>query len=222
MSTNNVPLMVGTDGHPNYLAFAKNGKYALGIKPAVAAPGDQLGVPDTMWFGARLRCAEAGSLFDHIAHPVSNIVSLKKPPENPGEAWAQITWDKVDATRASTTVGILLHGSVKSPEGMKMLISQIDNGVLANKMVDYLEQIAGKSTVLLSREQMVAWFDDVYKGYMTGLKSIIDHQTAMQEELNSKVGMFSIQADILKAVYNKVSAEAETAKNITDVNDSLE
>lgn len=220
--SNNVPMMTGTDGQPSYLAFAKNGKYALGIKPAVAAPGDQLGVPDTMWFGARLRCAEAGSLFDALGLTESNIVSLKKPPENPGEAWGKITWDKIDHTRASTTVGILLHGSVKSPEGMKMLISQIDNKTLATKMVDYLEQIAGKSTVVISREVMIDWFDDVYKGYITGLKTIINHQTAMTEELNSKVGMFAIQADILKAVYNKTQAENEAKIVLSDNTNAAE
>lgn len=199
-----VPMMVGTSGYKDYMAFAKNGAFALGIKPTAAVDGKRLGVPGSTWFAARLRSASSKELFEA---PESNLVTFKKLPESHNEAWPSITWEKNSSERASTTISILVPGSANDKAGMEQLIASIGNGQLATKMVDYLEQIAGKENFALSREDAIAWFSEQYDGYAKKLIAILEAQENMTKELEASKGTFGMHAELLKKVYKASHGE---------------
>ena len=54
-------MMPGTQSGPSYMAFARNGGMALGVKFIAIKEGAALGVADTTWIGARLRSAPEGA-----------------------------------------------------------------------------------------------------------------------------------------------------------------
>ncbi|CAA2141453.1 hypothetical protein [Hyphomicrobium sp. ghe19] len=193
-----VPMMVGTSGYKNYMAFAKNGAFALGIKPVTAVDGKRLGVPGTTWFAARLRSAAAGDLFQAQE---SNVVGFKKLPETHEEAWPSVTWEKNKKERASTTVSILVPGTTDSPEETKVLIASIGDAKLAVKMVDYLEKIVGKENFAIDRETAIAWFEQTYGAFAAQLEAMLKASEALKSELEATQGTFGMHAELLKKVY---------------------
>jgi hypothetical protein len=194
----NVPMMVGSGGYADYMAFAKNGAFALGIKPVAAIDGKSMGVPGSTLFAARMRSASSSKLFED---PVSNLVAFKKLPESHKEAWPNVTWEKNTSERASTVISVLIPGSTDSKEGTQHLIANIGDKKLATKMVDYLEKIAGPDNFAIDRETAIAWFDQLYDGYAKNLQLMVDTQEAMTKELKATGGEFTMHADLLKKVY---------------------
>ncbi|MBY0560030.1 hypothetical protein [Hyphomicrobium sp.] len=122
-----VPMMLGTSGKADYLAFAKKGNIALGIKPESALPGESMRVPNTVWFGARLRAAPGWGLFSG-KEGADNVVSFQKTYAKPGDAFPNVTWEKSDNDRASTTIGILLPGSSRTVEDAILRNRRPDRG----------------------------------------------------------------------------------------------
>lgn len=198
-----VPMMVGTGGYADYMAFAKNGAFALGIKPVAAVDGKALGIPGSTWFAARLRSAAAGELF--VSE--SNVIGFKKLPENHSEAWPGITWEKNAAERASTTISILIPGSAQDKTGLALLVENITDKKLATKMVDYLEKIAGKENFQLDREAAIEWFAEHYDSYANKLSTMLTTQELIQQEMDATKGTFGITADLLKKVYKAQHGE---------------
>ena len=134
-------MMPGTQSGPSYMAFARNGGMALGVKFIAIKEGAALGVADTTWIGARLRSAPEGGLF---AEENGKVVKLQKYADSPAEAWPEIIWQKADDYRASTVTGVFLRGSFKgSAEYRATLIEALAGKKLVNQMVDYLVQVAG-------------------------------------------------------------------------------
>ena len=134
-------MMPGTQSGPSYMAFARNGGMALGVKFIAIKEGAALGVADTTWIGARLRSAPEGGLF---AEENGKVVKLQKYADSPAEAWPEIIWQKADDYRASTVTGVFLRGSFKgSAESRAALLEALAGKKLVNQMVDYLVQVAG-------------------------------------------------------------------------------
>ena len=79
-------MMPGTQSGPSYMAFARNGGMALGVKFIAIKEGAALGVADTTWIGARLRSAPEDGLFDDEK---GKVVKLQKPAELAGRRLAR-------------------------------------------------------------------------------------------------------------------------------------
>lgn len=212
-----VPMMVGTTGYADYMAFAKNGPFALGIKPVLAVDGTQLGVPGSTWFAARMRSASSKALFEE---PETSIVAFKKMPQTHEEAWPNITWEKNDKERASTTIGVMIQGAPTSKEGTLTLIDNLGNKKLATQIVDYLEKICGKENFAIERETAIAWFDEIYDEYAKKLKQVVDAQTALKEQIEAAGGQFTMHADLLKKTYKAIGQEEPQGEEKIVLSDS--
>ena len=80
-------MMPGTQSGPSYMAFARKGGMALGVKFVAIKEGAALGVADTTWIGARLRSAPEDGLFDDEN---GKVVKLQKPAQSPADAWPEV------------------------------------------------------------------------------------------------------------------------------------
>jgi hypothetical protein len=201
-------MMKGTSGADDYLVVARKGNVVLGVKVLKVVPASPLGAKDHVWFPARLRSAPADTMFDD--EPNSNVVKLEKKYDNLAEPWPSITWEKVDEYRASTIVGLILPGRlVANPDEIKEVVNYLSNGEIANKLADYLYNVAGGQNMILTKEEIVNWLQS--ERYLPMAKSIekgLKQATVYQEEVNKVVGTFAAHTEILKNAYKKfLSAE---------------
>lgn len=195
----NLPLVTGSSGYKNYLAFAKNGKYVMSIKLAAAASGAKFtGKDDTTLFAARLRSAVAGDVFPDAEE---TVIGFRTIPQTPAEGWPHVLWDAKNDQRAATTVSIILNGTPNDDAGIALLLSQIDNKQLATKLADYLISVAGENNLRVSRDDMIADFDAYYTGFITAMKARLAAIEAKKKALEANIGVFAIQAELLKAAY---------------------
>lgn len=205
-----VTMMKGTEGKKDYMAFAAKNGMALGIKPVAIADGGRLGVPETTWFGARLRSATEKGVFEEAAEEgESNVVTFKKTADSPAGAWPNITWEKKDDKRASTTIGVLLPGSHKSSAQAKQLMVEIEDKKLATKMVDYLEFIVGKENFVISRDDAIEWFDAQYAPILKTIKTAVSAQENVSAEMKASIGSFNMHAELLNKAYKKTKSEVD-------------
>lgn len=205
--TTEVPLMNGSTTGKTYMAFAKNGGFALGVKPVAVMSGRRFGMPDHTWFVAKLRSASAADLFPE---PEGNVVTFKKAPDTHEEAWPGITWEKQASSRASTTISLMLPGSVESAEGITELLANVEDGKLATKMTEYLATIAGEN-LKLDQAAINEWFDGYSKSFAEGLKKKLAMTEALKNEMSQNVGKVGSHADILKKVYEANNANKKEA-----------
>ena len=204
-------MMVGSGGKLDYLVVARQGDVALGVKPNAVLPGKFFGQPGTVWFGARLRSAPSAHLFKDEQQ--GNVVKLEKKPENHWDCWPNIVWEKQDATRASTEIGVLLRGSLDgTKEEAQQLFKELKGGKLAKKMADYLYEIAGEQNMILSRKEITDWLtENVYAKIAKEIEDTIKRKELFKEEMGKNIGVFGMQAQILKKVYDTVKAKGEEA-----------
>ena len=192
-------MMPGTQSGPSYMAFARNGGMALGVKFIAIKEGAALGVADTTWIGARLRSAPEGGLF---AEENGKVVKLQKYADSPAEAWPEIIWQKADDYRASTVTGVFLRGSFKgSAESRATLLEALAGKKLVNQMVDYLVQVAGIENFTVSKRDLIEFLDSQLSPAIEAIKKQVEVSDKVQKEMEASVGMFGMQAAILKKVF---------------------
>jgi hypothetical protein len=194
-------MICGTEGNFDYLAFARKGHHALGIKPLPIAPGHDLGVPDTVYFSARLRGAVAGDLF---AGGYGEVVQFSRAA-TPNEAWPGIAWEKtgeaIDGTPyCSTRIGIFVPATTSVVTALE---EQVTGAKLAHQMTEYLVNLAGAGCVVLSQEVLSAWLHDKYKAMVDEILTGIAQHNVAAEALAGTVGTFEAHAAMLKKIYEQ-------------------
>jgi hypothetical protein len=205
-------MIRGTGGQFDYLAFAHKGNHALGIKPLPITPGHLLGVPDTLYFSARVRGVVAGDLF---AGHEGNVVLFSKAA-TPNEAWPDIPWEKtgeaIDGTPyCSTRIGMFVQAT---PSLVAALEDQISGSKLANQMAEYLVNLAGADCMVLSQAELSAWLQDKYKAMVGKILMDIAHYDEAAEALAGTIGTFEAHAPMLKKIYQQTGPiEAENPAN---------
>ncbi len=204
-----VKMMHGTSGKLEYFCFARKGNVALGIKPEGASPGERFGVPGTVYFAARLRSADAGGLF---AEEDANkkVVKLVAQPANVADAWPDVVWVNKSADRASTTIGVFVKGqfSKTKPEMLELLLENIGGGKLAKQMAEYLIGLAGDAAIVTVPE-LAAALDKVFQPQVKMILNAIEQQAAVQTAFAESVGVFGMQAALLKKVYEAKKGKEE-------------
>jgi hypothetical protein len=194
-------MIRGTGGQLDYLAFAYKGNHALGVKPLPIAPGHILGVPDTLYFGARVRGVVAGDLF---AGQQDNIVPFSKA-ESPSEEWPDVPWEKIGQTfdgkpYCSIQIGMFIKAA---PSMVAALEGQIAGSKLAKQMTDYLVTLAGADYMVLSGEELSSWLHGKYKTMVDKIyMSIAKHKEAA-DALTGTIGTFEAHAAMLKKIFQQ-------------------
>ena len=197
-------MMLGTNGHHDYLVLARKGSVALAVKPNLIADGDAFGVPGTTHFGARLRSAPANTTQLQID---DTVVSFGSKQVSISESWNDITWEKTNNLRASTQIGVLFKGTPKVDT--EVLLAGIGERQLATKMTDYLIGLAGEDNLVLSRREIIDWLDAFYQPIIAKILASQEKAKLVQTELAASIGTFGMQAALLKKVYGTTSPEDE-------------
>ena len=195
-------MMNGTGGKADYFAFARKSDVVLGIKPEGAAPGEKFGVPDTVYFSARLRSAPSHGMFEE-EDSTKTVVMLKKPPPNLWDAWPGVTWVNKNNERASTTIGIFVKGSFapSQPGKLQMLLDNVGEGKLTERMAEYLFEVAGADNVICTVGELKTWLDSIFDPRVAQIIEAVEKQKQVQEAFAESVGNFGMQAALLKKVY---------------------
>ena len=219
-----VPMMKGTEGKKDYLAFARKGVVALGIKPIAIHKGEAYGAPGHVWFGFRLRSANAAGIFaDAVSPPEAEVatdqkvVQFKPKPKKAdgqetsqySEAWPQVTWGEVSGTRASTIIGIMVPGGTDDAAASETLLASVEGSKLATKIADHIEGLARKQNMMIERADVIAWFDLHYAGFITSVRKHAKEKELLAAEVMSSVGTVTNQAEMLKKVFKKTQETAQ-------------
>lgn len=204
-------MMVGTEGKADYLAVARRGAFALGLKPNQAIPGQAMGMQDKTWFGARIRAASAAGLIDDLPEDDStNVVSFAAIPKAPGEAWSHIEWEKADGTRASAQIGVWEMGSVVPGSDHGNLLERLGSGTLAKDMANYVAELAGQDYLLVTPDEIAQWLQTTFFGILhKQLEKAMALNAAMAEEIKGSVGKFGVAAAMVKKAYDSVADDEE-------------
>jgi hypothetical protein len=204
-----VKMMHGTSGKLDYFCFARKGNVALGIKPEGASPGERFGVPDTVYFAARLRSAQAGNLFAE-EDAKQKVVKLQTQPANVWDAWPDVTWINKNAERASTTIGVFIKGQFNpnKPGMLQTLLDNIGEGKLAKQMAEYLIGLAGDAAIVTVDELTTA-LDKVFEPQIKSILEAIEKLKLVQDAFAESVGNFGMQAQLLKKIYDAKKGESE-------------
>ena len=197
-----VKLMQGSSTGATYFPFARKGNVLLGIKPEGAANGHKWGLSDCTYFAARLRSApEAGLFADEDAQ--KKVVKLIHNPENLWDAWPSVVWEKKDASRASTTIGVFVKGQFNGDKrALDALIGEISHAKLSIKMAKYLFEIAGKENAICTVEELSTRLEDQFHPFFDRIMEHVAAANAITSELRAHVGHFNMQAALLKKVYD--------------------
>ena len=196
-------LMKGsTDGH--YFPFARQGDVLLGIRPSGVFSGSRFGMPKTTYFACRLRSAPSNGLFAE-EDGKKKVVKLVKQPDNLWDAWPKVTWEKQDDSRASTTVGAFIQGEFISTDEsqQKLLLSEIDDGKLSQKLADYLTELAGEENMIVLKRDLKGWLDGQFNPMIESILEQIEKKKAMTQAMSANVGNFGMQAALLKKVFEE-------------------
>lgn len=219
MSDKNKPeylMMIGTGGQPDYLLFASKMGIGLGVKPMLIADGDNVKVPGTTIFGARIRSAGAGFDWTKKTTDEKGVVVPMKVDKAAQfrDAWPEVKWEETNDKRASAVIVYLIKGKPDgTPEEQALFMQNVEGGSLTGKMADYLIKIAGDSgDLILTREEIVAWLDAFYEPVFEKIAKAQAEQEAVSASLGKKIGVFQMQADILKETYKLQAAKSEARK----------
>ena len=203
------PLMMGgTESKNSYLVIARRGGFVIGVKPEEIVDGIAMNCPGTTWFGARIRSAMAGDMFkDDPSKKV--VVSIADLALTTASAWPGVVWEKSDEVRSSATIGVLLKGKPNgTDEEVQQFLAEVDQGVLASKMADYVAELAGEEYLIIPVSEIKEWFDDYYKKIVAMIMGAIAKKQAIKETMEANIGVFGMQAQILKKALEKAQEKS--------------
>src|SRR5580698_3653519 len=103
-----VHLIDGTASHQSYAVVARRGTIFLGIKFSGLTDGARFGLPGTNYLHARLRSVRVvklAALLDSVKDQ-DKIFNISLHQLSLDGAWPNISFEKVDAERASIEVGM--------------------------------------------------------------------------------------------------------------------
>ena len=203
-------MMGGTESKASYLVVGRRGSFAFGVKPEAVMDGKAFGSDGTTWFGARIRSAIAGNLFDGT--PSNKVVSIKEMMLTTATAWPDVVWENTDENRSSAIIGVLLRGKpIGTDEQVQQFLDEVDNGKLASKMADYVATLVGEEYLVIPVSEIKEWFDGYYKTLVGQIMDMIAKKKAVKEAMESHIGTFGLQAQILKKALE--NAQAKLASN---------
>lgn len=136
-------FMKGTEGNPDYMIVAQNGKIVLGVKPIFYPVG-----PAGTILACRIRstATEAtvsdGTVYQGTANHVVN-------------AWPDIPFEKIDeSSRASIVVGVLVN---TGPGAVSKLVDGLAKSGAGREMCKWIMRRVPETYAVVSPDQMLDW-----------------------------------------------------------------
>jgi hypothetical protein len=207
-----IRMVTGTEGNKDYVLLAVKQGAMLSFKPNVIQAGSSMGVPDTVYFGSKLRSAPfKASTFPELDQ--ASVMPLAFKGTGKLSVWPGVVWSAEDSERCSTQIGVLIPGNVE--KDADTLFASVSNKVLATKAADYLLNIAGDTFSVVDRSVLINWIDDFYAPVYDKILAAKKKQAEFSSKLKESVGMFGMQAAILKGIYESKQdvSDAQQAAN---------
>jgi hypothetical protein len=141
----------------SYAVIARRRNVFLGVRFAGLMDGSQLGVPGKSYLYVRLRSARDEMLATELDQKAgtNNIVHLSDQHLPLADAWPAITFEKIDATRASMVLGMIIAGSL--PDKTHEVIGRIKENDLLHKLVDHAMALAGAVNCIAKPDIVAGW-----------------------------------------------------------------
>ena len=201
----------GSGSHSSYAAVARRGNIFLGIRFSGLADGHQLGVPGKTYLHARMRSARDQALAEKLdlESGADNVIGLFPQQLALDEAWPGVTFEKVDAERASLQIGMFIDGSLT--DDTDAVIARIEEAGLFRKLVDYVVERAGLEYRIVRAKVVAAWMSDHSKPMLDVLqKAAVRHKIAVaaQKEfagtVEDQIEIVGSHVQQLNAIYQKL------------------
>ena len=154
MEEHEFKYMMGTQGNPDYLVVAQRGHVGLGVKMLCE------GVQDGTFFGMRVRSAPFGNGLSEDADGVTHI------PEGVSliDAWPNIKFGKVNADRASITLGEAINRTFQQYDQLREALAEQD---MPGKTTEFLMEHTGQEYWIVSpqdfKEKIEKWLGDLFE-----------------------------------------------------------
>jgi hypothetical protein len=217
MSSQNIDvhLIDGTETHQSYGVVARRGNIFLGIRLCGMTDGKKFGLPSTTYLHGRLRSARSDSLSAQLGGAEQGkIVQLPLHQLSVDSAWPNLSFEKVDAKRASLGVGLFIQGSLIT--NTAAVLTRIQKGDLFRKLIDYAIDQAGPENRIVSAEEASLWLADQAKPMLTKLAAKIALSKTTAATLHEFGTKFQQQVEVVgphaqqfQAMY-QTNAQAET------------
>lgn len=210
--TKKYTMLKGTDGGYDYLLVAVRGGIGLGLKPNMIASGSK---PGTTYVGARIRSANLKP--SDMPQSTGNVIPLGQK-QTLDTAWPKITWEKVDSVRASTPIGVFVNGTVeKNPV---ILYEELTKKDLPRNMAKYVASLAGADNMVISEDDLTKWIESKYAPAVEKLMKVAEAEKKMADEISESIGVFGMQADMMKKVYGSLVPDIEEESEEEDEDDN--
>jgi hypothetical protein len=186
-----VHLIDGTGTQQSYGVVARRGTIFLGIKFSGLLDGARFGLPGTTYLHARLRSAGAVklvALLDSVGDK-DKIFDLCMHQLSFESAWPNLSFEKVDAERASLEVGLFIQGSLIAET--EAVIVRVENGDLFRKLIAYVISRVGVEHCIIDAHTMSHWLAGQAKPMLHEMKKRLAAEKVMraaQQEFKSVFG----------------------------------
>ena len=190
MEETNLEYMIGTDGGKDYLIFARTGGSDLGIK-VVSSIAPETG---ELWLGIRLRAVP------NDANEMNGIEAA--------DAWSNISFTKIDESRASIEVGISFED--RSPRTLAADFGDETWGQVTASHL--LETLVSTETVMIPRSDLIEFLDAAMVSQMKEYTAYEDSRCG--REFSAANTPYYTEAEIreakIKAFNNMPRVDGET------------
>lgn len=199
-------LVKGTGGNLDYIAIAHRGPVVLAIKDYGMVSGELKGMPGHVSFETRLRACYAPDELKQAGFSWKPIANEGAP----GSVWPDIVWEKEKESYASTSIALLEKGHFQNVDGCKPLITKMESGEIAKKLVDYVVKLAGNGAMLMTEDALRQVLQiRFYEPIVEKLKPKLKQVSAFNEAMSDSVGTFAMQAEIIKKAQQKGNFDGE-------------
>ena len=164
-----VHLIDGTGSHQSYGVVARRGSIFLGIKFTGLADGARFDLAGTTYLHARLRSARVvklAALLDSTKGQ-AKVFDICLHQLSLDGAWPNLSFDKVDAERASLEIGLFIKGSLTADTSA--VITRIQQGDLFRKLGAYMIASAGPENCILDVGTLSQWLTEQAKPALNAL-----------------------------------------------------
>jgi hypothetical protein len=165
-----VHLIDGTGSHQSYGVVARRGNIFLGVKFSGLTDGARFGLPGTTYLHVRLRSArvvELAALLDSTKDQ-AKIFNICLHQLSLDGAWPSLSFEKVDAERASLAIGLFIHGSLTADTAT--VITRIQQGDLFRKLIAYVAAAASQENCIVDASALSHWLANQAKPMLNALK----------------------------------------------------
>jgi len=183
-------LMDGTGSSQSYAVVARRGDIFLDIRFAGLSDGAQLGLPGKTYLHVRLRSArnpELAAQLDLASGP-ENVFNLFQPQITLDAAWPDLAFEKLDAGRASLSVGLFIRGSLS--ENAAAVLARLRQGDVFRQLAAYAVAHAGAEHCIAEQERVALWLAKQAKPTLHELrkKIVVDQaMAATREEFEARI-----------------------------------